>query len=93
MFGMPSQRRENEIRTDAPHMNDAASMKPFRDLTRALPLPAQRPRTSTAQRHDDLCDWHRTRQAGHTRPLRLIALVDGALDDTMLDAARVRGLA
>jgi len=90
---MPSQRRENEVRTDAPHMNDAASMKPFRDLTRALPLPAQWPRTSAAQRHDDLRDWHRTRQTGHTRPLRLIALVDGALDDTMLDAARARGLA
>ncbi|VWD22181.1 hypothetical protein BLA18112_05438 [Burkholderia lata] len=74
-------------------MTSVTSMKPFHDLTRALPLPAQWPRTSTAQRHDDLRDWHRTRQVADTRPLRLLALVDGALDDTMLDAARWRGIA
>lgn len=90
---MPPQRRENEVRTDTPDMNDAASMKLFRDLARALPLPTQWPRTTAAQRHDDLRDWHRTRQVEHTRPLRLIALVDGALDDTMLDAARARSIA
>lgn len=90
---MPTQRRKNEIRIDAPYMTSAASMKPFHDLTRALPLPAQWPRTTVAQRHDDLRDWHRTRQAAETRALRLLALVDGALDDTMLDAARARGIA
>jgi len=90
---MPSQRRENEMCTDAPDMNDAASMKPFRDLTRALPLPARWPSTTAAQRHDDLREWHCTRQAAETRALRLLALVDGALDDTMLDAARSRGIA
>ncbi|WP_244137705.1 DUF4123 domain-containing protein [Burkholderia sp. BCC1644] len=74
-------------------MTSAASMKPFHDLTRALPLPAQWPRTTAEQRHDDLRDWHRTRQAAETRPLRLLALVDGALDDTMLDMARARGIA
>ena len=35
-------------------MKSAASMKPFHDLTRALPLPAQWPRTTAAQRHDGL---------------------------------------
>ncbi|MDR0241491.1 MAG: DUF4123 domain-containing protein [Burkholderia sp.] len=74
-------------------MTSAASMKPFHDLTRGLPLPAQWPRTTAAQRHDDLRDWHRTRQAAETRALRLLALVDGALDDTVLDVARARGIA
>ncbi|KML49944.1 hypothetical protein VL15_27255 [Burkholderia cepacia] len=74
-------------------MKSAASMKPFHDLTRALPLPAQWPRTTAVQRHDGLRDWHRTQQAAHTRPLRLLALVDGALDDTMLGAARAQGIA
>ncbi|KUY89142.1 hypothetical protein WS48_29040 [Burkholderia sp. RF7-non_BP1] len=50
MFGMPPQRRENEVRTDTPDMNDTASMKLFRDLARALPLPTQWPRTTAAQR-------------------------------------------
>ncbi|MGP8472467.1 hypothetical protein [Burkholderia sp. PR2] len=84
MFGMLPQRRENEVRTDTPYMSDAASMKLFRDLARALPLPTQWPRTTAEQRHDDLRDWHRARRIEHTGPLRLIALVDGALDDTML---------
>lgn len=74
-------------------MNDTSSMKPFLELTRAVPLPAEWPRTTAEQRHDDLLDWHRTRQARSTRPLRLIALVDGALDDTMLEAARARSIA